>query len=131
MKKQIETTIEIHAPAKKVWDILLKTDSYSKWNPFISEISDLLKPQQKAKVVLNLPDGTHFKINPVIQSAEFPELRWKGKLFFNGIFDGEHYFRLKEISEEKTLFVHGECFSGILVGFLGKVLEKTEEEPLY
>jgi len=33
---------------------------------------------------------------------EFHELRWVGRLLMPGIFDGEHYFKLQEISEGKV-----------------------------
>jgi hypothetical protein len=46
------------------------------------------------------------------------ELRWKGKLLLPGIFDGEHSFRL-EPSGDRTRFVHGEKFSGLLVALMG------------
>lgn len=56
------------------------------------------------------------------------EFRWKGKLGINGIFDGEHYFILEYLDKNKTKFIHGEKFSGILVYFAGKMLDKTEKD---
>ena len=43
------------------------------------------------------------------------ELRWKGQLGVPGIFDGEHSFQLSALDSGKTLFRHGEKFSGFLV----------------
>lgn len=42
------------------------------------------------------------------------ELRWLGRLLIPGLFDGEHYFIVEEISDEKVRFIHGEKFRGIL-----------------
>lgn len=55
------------------------------------------------------------------------ELRWRGKFIVSGLFDGEHFFGLKENTDGSTLFVHGKDFSGLLVGFFGKALEKTRK----
>jgi hypothetical protein len=54
------------------------------------------------------------------------ELRWRGRLFIPGLFDGEHYFLINPINDGKVDFVHGENFSGLLVLFLGGVLAATE-----
>jgi hypothetical protein len=50
------------------------------------------------------------------------ELRWRGKLLVAGIFDGEHYFLLETFDEKRTRLVHGENFSGLLVGPLSGML---------
>jgi hypothetical protein len=55
------------------------------------------------------------------------ELRWLGKLLLPGLFDGEHYFLLEPIGEERTRFTHGENFSGLLVSIFGGALSATEE----
>lgn len=51
------------------------------------------------------------------------ELRWKGKLLFNGIFSGEHYFLLTDNGDETTTLEHGEVFSGLLVPAFRRKLE--------
>jgi hypothetical protein len=55
------------------------------------------------------------------------EFRWKGKLGINGIFDGEHYFILESVDKDITKFIHGEKFSGLLVPFVRKMLDKTQK----
>lgn len=42
------------------------------------------------------------------------------------IFDGEHYFLLEPIGEDRTRLTQGEKFSGILVGLLSGTLAVTE-----
>jgi hypothetical protein len=54
------------------------------------------------------------------------ELRWLGRLFIPGLFDGEHYFLLEPMGEGRTRLTHGEKFSGLLVGFLSGALSGTE-----
>ncbi len=54
-------------------------------------------------------------------------MRWLGKLFVGGIFDGEHYFLLEPIDENRTRILDGENFSGLLVGPLSGMLVATRE----
>ena len=53
------------------------------------------------------------------------ELRWLGRFFVRGLFDGEHYFLLEPLNERRTRFIQGETFSGLLVGPLSGVLPAT------
>jgi hypothetical protein len=65
---------------------------------------------------------------PTILNLELnKEFRWKGKLGITGIFDGEHYFILEYLNKDKTKFIHGEKFSGLLVPLVGKMLDKTQK----
>lgn len=123
--KQIETQIDIEAPADKVWGILTDYESHGKWNPFIKSIAGDKTRGGSLTVRIHPPAGSEMTFKPVIVTFDAPnELRWKGKLGIPGLFDGEHYFVLKE-EKNKTRFVHGEKFSGILVGIFGKTLDKT------
>ena len=54
----------------------------------------------------------------VIRAAPGRELRWLGRLFLPGIFDGEHSFEMSALGEGRTRFVQREQFSGLLVPFL-------------
>ncbi len=63
---------------------------------------------------------------PVVLAAEpGRELRWLGRFLLPGLLDGEHSFRLEPLADGRMRFVQAESFSGILVGRLGKTLEKT------
>lgn len=125
--KHIETMIRIYAPCEKVWQILTDFESYPSWNPFIRFISGELKEGQKLQIRISPPNEKEMSFSPVlIRSIPGRELRWSGKLLFKGLFDGEHYFGLEEIDENTTLFVHGEYFSGLLVGLMPSVLEQTK-----
>lgn len=46
-------------------------------------------------------------------------------MLFPVIFDAEHYFLISKNGNGSTRFVHGEKFNGILMGALGRVLERT------
>lgn len=45
------------------------------------------------------------------------ELRWLGRLWLPGIFDGEHIFEIEPVDADRVRFVQCEQFNGILVPF--------------
>ena len=51
------------------------------------------------------------------------ELRWLGKLFLPGLFDGEHRFEIHEDVPGRVRFVQAERFRGLLVPFLRRMVE--------
>jgi hypothetical protein len=103
-------------------------DSYPKWNPFITSISGERKLGNRLTVSINPPGGKGMTFKPNILTLEAnKEFRWKGKLGINGIFDGEHYFILESVDKDITKFIHGEKFSGLLVPFVRKMLDKTQK----
>jgi hypothetical protein len=53
------------------------------------------------------------------------ELRWSTKLWFRGLFDGEHFFQLVAVSDRRTRFVNGEDLSGYLVQRMGNRVTRT------
>jgi hypothetical protein len=63
----------------------------------------------------------------VIKGTFSRTLRRLGHLLVPGIFDGEHYFLLEPIGQNRTRLTHSEKFSGLLVGLLGRTLAATSE----
>jgi hypothetical protein len=125
--KHIETMIRIYAPYQKVWQILTDFESYPNWNPFIRQISGGLKEGEKLQVKIAPPKEKEMSFAPIlVRAIPGREIRWSGKFLFKGLFDGEHYFGIEEIDENTTLFVHGEYFSGLLVGLMSSMLEQTK-----
>jgi hypothetical protein len=126
--KKIQTEILINTDITKVWDVLMNFDGYPKWNPFITSISGEPKLGAKLTVSIKPPEGKGMTFKPTILTLESnKEFRWKGKLGITGIFDGEHYFILEVLENDKTKFIQGEKFSGLLVPFVGKMLDKTQK----
>lgn len=126
MKKEITTSIIIHAGIEHVWSALTDFANYPNWNSFITSISGHVKEGSRINVRIQPPQSKPMTFKPVILSrTECKELRWKGKLLINGLFDGEHIFELSENTDGNTLFVQREQFSGILVGIIN--LENTRK----
>jgi hypothetical protein len=126
--KNIQTEILINTDITKAWDVLMNFDNYPKWNPFITSISGEPKLGSRLTVSIKPPGGKGMTFKPNILTLEAnKEFRWKGKLGINGIFDGEHYFILESVDNDITKFIHGEKFSGLLVPFVRKMLDKTQK----
>lgn len=126
--KEIKTEITINASKEKVWKTLTDVENYPKWNPFIKSLIGSLGVSEPITVRLQPPGGNPMTFKPVVLAFdENKEFRWLGKLFFKGLFDGEHYFLLNENQDGTTTFVHGEKFTGMLVGLFGGILENTKK----
>ncbi len=122
--REITTEIEIKARPPHVWEILTDFDAYPSWNPFISRIIGELRVGSRLDVTMTQPGGKPARFTPkVLRVRPNRELRWKGKLFVGGLFDGEHIFTIEPAGGSSVLFVQRERFRGILVPFLRKMLE--------
>jgi hypothetical protein len=126
---QIITTIEIAASAETVWQHLTDFAAYPSWNPFIRSISGPLELGAMLQVTIQPTGGSPMSFKPrLLVCKPGVELRWKGKLFIPGLFDGEHHFQISESKSGQVLFTHGETFSGLLASlvFQGKMKQATE-----
>lgn len=120
MAKQIKTSITIKASKERIWKILTDFESYHKWNSFIKSVSGEVKVGNRIQIKLQ---GMTFK--PIVLTLkENRELKWLGHLWFKGLFDGEHKFYLTANQNGTTDFEQSEYFSGILVKFFSKSLDK-------
>jgi hypothetical protein len=129
MARELNTSIEIDAPANTVWEVLIDFSCYGQWNPFIRSISGEAKQGEQLEVFIQPPGGNGMTFRPVILAVQpGHELRWRGQLLLPGIFNGEHQFQLEPIEANRTRFVHRETFSGLLVPLLWRDLDtKTRQ----
>ncbi len=126
--KEIRTQTSIKAAPEKIWTILTEFENYSAWNPFIQSIKGEKKPGAKLEVFIQPPGAGGMKFKPeVLVFEKNQEFRWAGKMFFKGLFDGEHYFLLQPNERGTTDFIHGEKFRGMLIPFFKGMLTKTRE----
>lgn len=124
--KSLYTDIEIDAPANVVWRILTDFDSYPDWNPFIRSFDGIPEPGREFSVTIQPTDKKPMTFKPVCLSLlPEEEFRWLGHLIISGLFDGEHIFELKQLDQNKTLFIQRENFSGILVPLLWRQLNAS------
>ena len=122
--KELRTEIEIGAPAERVWQILTDFASYPEWNPFVRRISGEAQEGTQLEVYLQPSGARGMTFRPTILKAEpSRELRWRGKLFIQGLFDGEHVFEIEQLAENRVRFVQRESFRGLLASLLLRMLE--------
>ena len=128
MRKEIRTEIEIEAPAEKVWEILTDFNRYEEWNPFIIKSSGVA--EEGAVLVNVMKNGKKtmtFKPR-ILEVRKHEYFDWRGSLFFRGLFDGHHYFRIEPQAKDGVKLIHGEKFSGILSGPIFKSIRENTLE---
>ena len=124
----LSTSIDIAAPAGRVWGILTDFAAYPDWNPFIRRIHGIASPRLKLSVRIQPPGGRVMTFRPVVLRVEPErELAWRGRTIVPGLFDGEHVFLL-EPHATGVHFVHREHFSGVLVPLLRHSLDTTTRQ---
>lgn len=127
--KNLETSIQIKASANTVWNILMDFEQYPQWNPLIRQLTGEAVKGKSLKAKIQPPGQKPMDFEPVVlECTPAQEFRWLGKLFIKGLFDGEHYFKIKRIDSEKVEFIHGENFRGLLVTPLMAMIGKSTEE---
>ena len=125
--KEIYTEIEINAPDDIIWNIITDFDGYSRWNPFIKEISGIPEEESQIEVFIKPPNSNGMKFRPrIIKYEPKKELGWLGRLWILKLFDGEHSLIIKKIDDNKTLFIQKERFHGLLVPLLSNLLKNTK-----
>ncbi len=125
-KRSIETSIMIERSPEQVWAAIAETDQYANWSPFIKSVQGELKVGEQLEVLI-VPEGENgMKFTPEVLVADTNrELRWIGKLGVHGVFDGEHYFILERLDDNRTRLFHGEEFSGLLAPILWSLIEDS------
>lgn len=126
MAKQINTTIEIESTADNVWRILTDFQNYPKWNPFIKAISGKLSIGQQLCVTMSPQNSSPMTFKPTVIDYEKNKLiKWSGKLWVRGLFDGVHSFEIIDNHNGTITFHQNEIFSGVLVPLLN--LDNTKK----
>jgi hypothetical protein len=122
--KEIRTEIDIKASLEKVWEVLTDFNNFPQWNPFIRQINGDPKVGTKLKIHLHTSSGKSRTYRPTVTKVEpNRELRWSGKSFIPGMFNGERIFSI-ELKTNHVRFVHREIFTGLGVALAGNRLDK-------
>ncbi len=125
MVKEINTSISIHATPGKIWSILTDFEKYPQWNPFIISLKGEVAVGKTITVKIQPPQSSPMTFKPtVLVFQQNKELKWLGKLFISGLFDGEHRFEIIDHQNGTVTFHHSEIFKGIFVRFFNT--QKTQ-----
>lgn len=110
----IEHTIEIKAPAAKVWQVIVEMENYEQWNSQLFYLGGNLALGEKIQLKLITTGQKGYEFKPkIIVFKEGKEFTWLAQTGFKGIFDGEHHFTLKE-RNDTTILHNYEKYSGLL-----------------
>jgi hypothetical protein len=121
----VQTEIEINVGADRVWEVLTDFVSYPEWNPFIRFIQGIPEKDTRLEVRIQASGTKGMIFRPSVLVADAgQELRWLGRLLMPGIFDGEHRFVIRPLTDGKVLFRHSELFSGMLVPLFRDSLDR-------
>lgn len=127
--KTIETQIKANTTPEKIWKILINFEEYELWNPFMIKVVGDAKLGSKIMVKIQTVRGKQRTYYPTITRLEInKELRWKGKSFLPGIFDGERIFIIEKSTDNKVSFIHKEIFTGLGVKLVGDKLDEDLRE---
>ncbi len=125
--KRICTTVDIEASPSDVWEILSDLKEYQSWNPFIVKVHGKLQTGEKLDVSLKV-SNLIFDLKPLVLNTETnKEIRWKGHFLLNGLFDGEHIFRIEEMEDGNIHFINCEKFTGVLVPLFMYLIKRNTE----
>ena len=123
MAKQIKTNIQIEASIEKVWSVLTDFENYPDWNPIIKSVKGEVKKGQQIEIKIQ-----NMTFKPLVLTFDkHKEIKWLGHFLWKGVFDGEHQFKLSQISNKTTFIEQNENFSGILVKLFAKNLLKDTQ----
>ncbi|MEQ3549666.1 SRPBCC domain-containing protein [Pseudonocardia nematodicida] len=123
----LEHSIDINAPAGRVWAIFTDTAAYPEWNPFMTKLDGELTLGSRLAVTIVPPGGKPNSFRPTVTAVEpGRRLAWLGRLPIPGLVDGAHSFELEPLTPETTRFTQSERFTGLLVPLLGGMLRPAE-----
>lgn len=130
-RKEMETEIDIDAPAGRVWEVLADLASYPEWNPMIRRASGELRVGARLKVRFEPEGSGGHTFRPRLTVVDpGRELRWLGWPRFPGVFDTEHYWIIEEMLDGKARLRHGACALGLAAPLAGKAMLRSSRGPL-
>ncbi len=109
-----ETSTWIDAAPETVWSVLADPSGHADWNPSMRSIQGEFAAGERIRIEMPMGDGTMVFRPRVLTAEAGRELRWLGRLWVPGLFDGEHHFILTP-ENGGTRLTHGEGFSGVLL----------------
>jgi hypothetical protein len=117
--EEVQTFIDINAPAGLVWAILADFRTYARWNPFIHRMAGRSASGAKIDFRLKTPAGDDVRVkSKVVSSHEPRELRWLERWSLPGLFSSEHRFRIESLPSGGVRFHHAEQVRGLMVPLL-------------
>jgi hypothetical protein len=125
MSKKLVSSIDIAAPAERVWEVLVDFAAFPLWNPFITQAEGPLEVRGRLTLRMQPVGGSAVTLRPtVVEVVDGQRLRWQGRLGVRGLFDADHLFIVEPLGAAGSRLVQQEQFSGLLVPFLQRSLDR-------
>jgi hypothetical protein len=122
--KELSSEIEIQASDERVWQLLTDFASFPKWNPFIRWVKGQAKVGTQLEIHIQPSGANGMTFKPTVLKVEQNhELRWLGRLFMPGLFDGEHIFTIDNLETNRVRFTQREVFNGLFVPPMARSLD--------
>ncbi len=119
----VEAATPIEAPVEKAWEVLIDTDAYGSWNPFVRRIDGRLIVGEHIEVDLQLQGRKLQTMKPRLVTVEpGRSFEWLGHIGPRGVFDGRHRFEVRPAGDARCELVQSEVLSGAMVPFFKKML---------
>jgi hypothetical protein len=124
----LHASVDIDAPAEQVWRVVADFSRYPEWNPFIVRASGEQRVGARLAVTIRAPGVRAVTFRPRVLDVEPGRLiRWKGRLWVPGLFDGRHALSVEPLGETRSRFTTHEEVSGLLVPILGTVMRASQK----
>lgn len=119
--QEIYTECEINAPAFKVYSVISDFANYHLWTNELT-ISGDTRPGGKLRVnVKTARNGNGwYKLSSKMKANTERIIAFDNVLCLPFLFKGKHRFEIIPLSENKTMFINAEEFSGLTVPFVRK-----------
>jgi hypothetical protein len=125
MSKELVSSIDIEAPPSVVWKELVDFGAYSTWNPFITSAEGPAEVGGRLTLRMQPATGPAITLRPtVVEVVEGRRLHWQGRFGIRGLFDADHLFVIEPRDAAGSRLVQQERFSGLLVPFLQRSLDR-------
>lgn len=129
----VEKSIELDAPAEKIWEQLVDVKSWPEWKPFITKARiagyDSLTNGARIKMSLLAGGPAAAPLSVTVNAFDKPRyLSWEGGI--KGLLHAEHSFCLEE-KGGKTRVTTYEKFAGPLLWFMLRLAPREDLEQLH
>lgn len=128
-KFEIRKEVEINAIPEKVWGSIIDFPNYKHWNTQLTYLGGNVKPNGSLHLKLSVAGTNPYEFKPTISHwDEHKKFAWLAITGLPRIFDGEHFFELIDLGNDKTLLINREEYRGIL-SLIMKNLPMMKDAP--
>jgi hypothetical protein len=126
---EFNRTIDIAAPAPRIWSLLSDFDGYRRWNSYNPKASGTLAVGSVVRVEARLGADTHVVDNVITEVVPEQRLCWRSKNWYGFLVAGTRC-RTLEQRGTATTYRHHEIFEGPLAWLIERIMRPRIERGL-